>query len=221
MAALPPCHSLTVRKIEKTIRKRLAAHVLLPRAQGSMHFKFNMELAPMHGLKAMAEKAGLDVQPVKRIGGMRKIKRSWSTQGCNATAKFCTLEQGHSRLAWGGAKLKAPGKSDTRQVSRVMTLAAPPFTVTSTVTNDEESATFEGYLVTCNEKMEFTYPPNHEELWGEATEATKRTLKKYAKRMLGDFFVEGYAVSQTFKKNLGKQYASSESEYEEEVEEEA
>ena len=38
--------------------------------------------------------------------------------------------------------------------------------------------------------------------------------------MLGDMFVEGLQVSQTFKKNLGKQYASSESECESESEEE-
>ena len=213
-------HSITVRKIEKTIRKRLAAHVLLPRAQGSMHFKFKMDLVPMHGLKAMAEQAGLAVQPVMRVGGMRKIVRSWTTNGPAATAKFFSMQEANS-MSWGGAKLKAPGKNDARKVSRVMTLAAPPFTATSTVTNDEESATFEGYLVTFNEKGEMTFPPNHEKLWGEATDATERVLKKYAKRMLGDLFVEGHAVSQTFKKNLGKQYASSEedeSEGEEEVE---
>ena len=209
--ALPKTFSFTENKVRKTISKRISNHVQLPRAQGSMHFKFSMDLVPMHGLKAMAEAAGLEVQPVKRIGGMRKIIRKWKTQGPSATAKFCNL-QGVHRLAWGGAKLKAPAKKATRPVARVMTLVAPPFTATSTVTNDEESATLEGYLVTFNEKGEMTYPPDHEELWGEATESTKRVLKKYARRMLGDMYVEGLPVSQTFKKNLGPQFCSSEEE---------
>jgi len=91
----------------------------------------------------MAEAAGLDVQPVKRIGGMRKIVRTWSTNGPSATAKFCSLQGAH-RLAWGGAKLTAPAKTAKRPVARVMTLVAPPFSVTSTVTNDEESAAWHG-----------------------------------------------------------------------------
>ena len=41
-------------------------------------------------------------------------------------------------------------------------------------------------------------------------------MKKYAKKMLGEMFVEGMDISQTFKKNLGTQYASSESEMSEE-----
>jgi len=216
-AALPKTYAVTANKVRKTVAKRLAAHVLLPRAQGSMHFKFKLDLMPMLGLKEMAEKAGLDVQPVKRMGGLRKIVRTWKAVGPSATAKFCALQDAH-RLAWGGAKLKAPAKAATRPVARVMTLVAPPLTVTSTVTNDEESATLEGYLVTFNEKGEMTFPPKHEELWGEATDATKRVLKKYAKRMLGDMYVEGMPVSQTFKKTLGRQYASSESEYESEDE---
>ena len=216
-AALPKTYSLTANKVRKTVAKRLAAHVVLPRAQGSMRFKFKLDLMPMLGLKELAEKAGLDVQPVKRIGGMKKIVRTWKTQGASATAKFCSLQDAHP-LAWGGAKLKAPAKAATRPVARVMTLVAPPLTVTSTVTNDEESATFEGHLVTFNEKGEMTFPLKHEELWGEATEATERVLKKYAKRSLGDMFVEGLPVSQTFTKNLGKQYASSESEYDSEAE---
>ena len=167
----------------------------------------------------MAEAAGLDVQPVKRIGGMRKIVRTWSTNGPSATAKFCSLQGAH-RLAWGGAKLTAPAKTAKRPVARVMTLVAPPFSVTSTVTNDEESATIEGHLVTWNEKGEMTYPPNHEELWGEASEATKRVLKKYARRMLGDMFVEGLPVSQTLKKTIGPNFATCESECESEESEE-
>ena len=38
--------------------------------------------------------------------------------------------------------------------------------------------------------------------------------------MLGDMFVEGHAISQTFLKNLGPQYASSESELSESESEE-
>ena len=127
-------------------------------------------MMPMHGLKAMAEAAGLDVQPVKMIGGMNKIVRTWSTNGLSATSTFCSLQGAH-HLAWGGAKLKAPSKTAKRQLARVMTLVAPPFKVTSIVTNDEESATFKGHLVTWNEEGEMTYPPKHEELWGEARSA--------------------------------------------------
>ena len=126
--ALPKTYSVTANKVRKTISKGLAAHVLLPRAQGSMRFKFKIDLLPMHGLKEMAEAARLDVQPVKRIGGMRKIVRTWSTNGPSATAKFCKLQTAH-RLGWGGAKLKAPAKTAARKVSRVMTLVAPPLTV--------------------------------------------------------------------------------------------
>ena len=39
---LPKTYSVTENKVRKTISKRLAAHVLLPRAQGSMHFKFKI-----------------------------------------------------------------------------------------------------------------------------------------------------------------------------------
>jgi len=218
-AVIPKVYSFTANKVRKTIAKRLAAHVLLPRATGSMHFRFKLDLVPMHGVKELAEEAGLDlVRPIKRLHKMGKIIREWKTMGPSATSRFCRLQDAH-HLAWGGAKLKAPSKMEARQVARVMTLVAPPFTVTSTVTSDEESATFDGYLVTFNEKGEMTYPPDHEELWGEATKATERVLKKYAKRMLGDMFVEGLAVSQTFKKNLGPQFASSDSEYESESEE--
>ena len=40
--ALPKTHSVTANKVRKTICKRIAAHVLLPRAQGSMRFKFKI-----------------------------------------------------------------------------------------------------------------------------------------------------------------------------------
>ena len=213
-AVLPKTYSILAKKVKKTIVKRLAAHVLLPRAMGSMHFKFKMDLVPLKGLMEMCEEAGLARQPVVRRGGFSKITRSWKTDGPAATARFASLQQtGHS-LAWGGGKLKRPEKGAKRAVSRVMTLMAPPLTVTHTTTDDEESATFEGYLVTYNEAGEMTLPPNHQELWGNATEATKRVLTKYAKRTLGDMFVNLLPVSQTFKKRLsGTQYASSESEY--------
>ena len=227
MEAFPHQYCLSSHKLKTTIRKRLSAHVRQPRASNSMRWRFKLDLVPMLGVKKLCEAAGLEEQLSSAPSSSRKAKRIWRTSGASATAKFASLEDSSHALAWGGAKLKAPAKGSKSPACRLMTLVAPPITVTHVSTKDEDSAIFEGHLVTYNEQGILTIPPKHETLWGDATEATKRVLTKYAKRMLGDMFVNGMPISQTFKQKLGPQYASSESEYEsegeweEETEEEA
>ena len=114
------------------------------------------------------------------------------------------------RECLGGAKLTAPAKGANEKVCRVVTLLAPPLTVTSDVTADAETATVKGYLVTYNEEGRLTLPPKPETIWGEAHAATAKTLKTYAKRSLADMYVEGMPLSGTLKKQLGPQYASTE-----------
>ena len=86
-----------------------------------MHVKLKLELAPLAGVASMAMKAGLEPQPIKKHG--KGNRRTWKADGPAATARFASLGCTH-RLAWGGAKLMAPGKGAKRQVSRVMTLLA-------------------------------------------------------------------------------------------------
>jgi hypothetical protein len=57
------------------------------------------------------------------------------------------------------------------------------------------------------------------EIWGAAYESTRKILLQYAKKSLvAAMFVEGMNISQTFKQRLGKQYASSSSEWQTESE---
>jgi len=206
-----PSYRIKADVMQKTIRKALGRRVRLPRARGSMKVKAKIDLTPLQGVREMAEKAGLIAQPLK-ISGKSK-RREWKTSGGLATASFASLEGTHP-LAWGGAKLKAPIKGAKRKVSRVMTLLAPPLSVVHTSSTHEESTTITGHLVTYSEEGTLTLPPDPESIWGEAHEANKTVLTKYAKKMLADLFVAGKPISQTFKRKLGKQYASSESEVE-------
>jgi len=202
-------YSVSARAIRKAIVKRLTAHVRLPRASGSMRFKFKLDVAPLAGIREICEAAGLEQSfPLKRTGSGRRAKtvRTWFTNGPNATSKFGSLQLG-SPLAWGGAKLTKAPKGSINRVSRVATLLAPPLKVTQTHGEDEDSCTVAGYLVTYNEAGEMRLPPNSQELWGDATDATARVLKKYAKKMIGQMAVEGLPLSQTFKRQLGPQYA--------------
>ena len=57
--AFPTHYKITKRKIEKMVRKKIAARVRLPRASASMRIKFKLDLAPQLGIKAMCEEAGL------------------------------------------------------------------------------------------------------------------------------------------------------------------
>ena len=204
--AFPTHYKITKRKIEKMVRKKIAARVRLPRASASMRIKFKLDLAPQLGIKAMCEEAGL----VMKEGPMRcgsTMKRVWKADGPAATARFAQLNKEHP-LGWGGAKLGAAPKGAKRKVSRVMTLLAPPLEVDHRTSSDEETATISAYLVTYNnESGQLGLPPNHTKIWGEATEATKRLLTKYAKKMLGKMFIDLKPVSQTFLRNLGTQYA--------------
>jgi hypothetical protein len=205
--AFPTHYKITKRKIEKMVRKKIAARVRLPRASASMRIKFKLDLAPQLGIKAMCEEAGL----VMKEGPMRcgsTMKRVWKADGPAATARFAQLNKEHP-LGWGGAKLGAAPKGAKRKVSRVMTLLAPPLEVDHRTSSDEETATISAYLVTYNESGQLGLPPNHTKIWGEATEATTRLLTKYAKKMLGEMFIDLKPVSQTFLRNLGRQYASS------------
>ena len=137
--------------------------------------------------------------------------RKWKASGPAATARFAQLNKAHP-LGWGGAKLTAAPKGAKKRLSRVMTLLAPPLTVEHSINKDEETARIKAQLVTFNEEGRLGLPPDHEEIWGAAAAATEAALTKYGKRMLGDMFVEGMAISGTFLKKLGPQYASSESE---------
>jgi hypothetical protein len=95
-----------------------------------------------------------------------------------------------------------------------MTLLAPPLKVEHKVSKDEDTMVISAYLVTYNEKGMIGLPPGHEKIWGAATTATENQLKKCAaKRMLGDMFVEGLPISQTFLKQLGPQFADSDPEW--------
>ena len=125
--AFPTHYKITKRKIEKMVRKKIAARVRLPRASASMRIKFKLDLAPQLGIKAMCEEAGL----VMKEGPMRcgsTMKRVWKADGPAATARFAQLNKEHP-LGWGGAKLGAAPKGAKRKVSRVMTLLAPPLEV--------------------------------------------------------------------------------------------
>jgi len=117
-------------------------------------------------------------------------------------------------LAYGGAKLKAPAKGSKKALCRVMTLLAPPLTVTHRRTSDEETMHLSAYLVTFNEHGSLTLPPQHEILWGEAHVATVRILKQYAKKSLSWMCRHKgrMPISQTFKQKLGKhlEFTSSE-----------
>jgi hypothetical protein len=217
--ALPKVYGLSARTVRKTIVKRLSAHVRLPRATGSMSWKFKLELAPLQGVREICEAAGLELQfPLHRIGSGQsaKTRRTWVTNGANATSRFASLQTGHP-LAWGGAKLVKAPKMAARKVSRVMTLLAPPLTVVHTNGPDESAVVISGHLVTFNETGEMRLPPAHEELWGTTAKATTRVLSKYAKKMLEGMYLEGLPLSQRFKKQLGSEYPSSEEEEEEEV----
>ena len=204
-----PSYRITASRLKKTIRKALGRRVMLPRERGSMKVRAKIDLTPLQGIRAMAENAGLTAAPFVRRGQIQR--RKWETQGPKATAAFASL-QGVHPLAWGGAKLKKWEKGSTRQVCRVMTLLAPPLTVVHVRTPEEESTTVSGYLITYHEDGTLTLPPNPEKIWGDAHESTATILKKYAKKQLGDLFEEGRPVSQTFKRNLGPQFADSEDE---------
>ena len=209
-ASFPLAHRVNHRKLEAIIRKKISRRVRLPRARASMRIKFQVDLAPLGGVTKMCEDAGLTLEEGPRRKG-RRILRTWKTAGPKATALFRQLNKAHP-LGWGGGKLVAPGKDSVKKVVRVMTLLAPPLTVEHFINQDEETATITAYLVTYNEEGRLGLPPNHKEIWGPWAAATEMQLKKYAKKMLGDMFVEQMAISQTFLKNLGPQYASSESE---------
>ena len=68
------------------------------------------------------------------------------------------------------------------QVSRVMTLLAPPLSVEHSINEDVETATIKAQLVTYNEQGRLGLPPKHEEIWAGAAAATERALTKYAKK---------------------------------------
>lgn len=80
-----------------------------------MRIKLKLDVAPLAGIKAMAEEAGLVPQPFRRTGktGVRK----WKTDAPGATARFASLGSTHP-LAWGGAKLtgSTPKRSKARAV---------------------------------------------------------------------------------------------------------
>ena len=206
-----PSYRIKAAVLQKTIRKALGRRVRLPRARGSMKVKCKIDLTPLQAIAEMAEKAGFIKQHLEIVG--RSKKRKWTTDGPKAAVAFAALESTHP-LAWGGAKLTAPAKGAKKKVSRVMTLLAPPISIVHTSTPEDESTTITGHLVTYTEEGTLTLPPKPELVWGEAHEATKTVLTKYAKKMLGDLFVHGKPISQTFKQKLGKQYASSDSEVE-------
>ena len=84
-----------------------------------MRIKLKLDVAPLAGIKAMAEEAGLVPQPSRRTGktGVRK----WKTDAPGATARFASLGSTHQLthpLAWGGAKLtgSTPKRSKARAV---------------------------------------------------------------------------------------------------------
>ena len=224
--ALPRRYALSALAIRKTIVKRLSAHVRLPRATGSMSWKFKLDLAPLEGVREICEAAGMQLQyPLKFLGSGRstRTRRTWRATGPSATSKFASLQMGHP-LAWGGGKLVKAPKGSTRQVSRQMTLLAPPLTVEHTIGKDESSTTISGHLVTFNETGQMRLPPKHEELWGSSSAATTRVLSKYAKKMLEGMYLEGMPLSKSFKQQMERkahqpEYPSSE-ESEEEAEEE-
>ena len=219
---LPKQYSLSAHVVRKTIVKRLSAHVRLPRATGSMAWKFKLDMVPLGGIREICEAAGMELQfPLQRIGSGRRAKtrRTWKTSGANTVSKFASLQIGHP-LAWGGAKLVKAPKMAARKVCRAMTLLAPPLTVTHTRGADEETSTISGYLVTYNEAGEMRLPPNHEEIWGTGSATTTKVLKKYAKKMIGNMYVEGMAMSQRMKKAMGPQFESSDEDEEPELAEE-
>jgi len=207
LADVPDRYWVSKRKVEALVRKKVSARVRLPRAKASMRIKFNLDLAPLAGIQAMCEEAGLELTQWPRRCGST-MKRVWKAAGPAATARFAQLNKAHP-LGWGGAKLTAAPKASKRKVSRAMALLAPPLQVEHRVSQDQESATISAYLVTYNEEGTLGMPSEHEKIWGDATEATERALKKYAKRMLGEMFVEQLPVSQTFMRNLGTQYYDS------------
>lgn len=212
--ALPKRYSLSANKVRKAIVKRIAAHVRLPRAKESMSWKFKLDLAPLAAIREISEAAGLGNCPdVEWTGSGRKskVRRTWIANGGKAASSFASLQLGHP-LAWGGAKLVRAPKGAARKVSRVMTMLAPPLEVVHVNGEDEESVTIKGHLVTSNEAGVMRLPPNHEKLWGAANEATERVLKKYAKKTLGDMYVQGMPLSQSFKRKLGPQFESSDEE---------
>ena len=206
-AAFETSYRTTKSKFESIVRKNISRRVMLPRAQGSMRVKFSMDLAPLHGVQAMCESAGLKmVLGPKRCGSA--MKRVWQTDGPAATCRFAQLNKAHP-LGWGGAKLTKAPKAAKRKRSRVMTLLAPPLKVTHKFSKDEDWLQISAYLVTYNEEGNLGLPPNHQKIWGEASVSTERALTKYAKKMLGEMFVEQLPVSQTFLRNLGTQYYDS------------
>ena len=205
--AVPTSYRISKRTVESTVRKLISNRVRLPRAQASMRISFKLDLAPLAGVKTMCEEAGLQlVEAPRRCGSL--TKRKWRADGPAATSRFAQLNKAHP-LGWGGGKLAGPAKADRRQRARVVTLLAPPLTVEHKAGRDEETATIKAHLVTFNQEGSLGLPPRHEEIWGDAAAATKKALTKYAKRMLGEMFVELLPISQTFLKNLGPQYCSS------------
>jgi hypothetical protein len=110
-AAMPPGYRVSKRKLEATIRRKIAAHVLLPRATSSMKVKFKLDLAPLQGVQKMCEEAGLVLKEgPKKMGSA--TYRKWQADGAAATSRFCQVNQAHPR-GWGGAKLMGAGKAAT------------------------------------------------------------------------------------------------------------
>ena len=93
--------------------------------------------------RAAAMRAGLEPQPIAKRG--KGNRRTWKADGPAATARFASLGCTH-KLAWGGAKPMAPSKGAMKNVCRVMTLLAPPLTITHRTTEDEETATIKTYV---------------------------------------------------------------------------
>ena len=209
-AFLAPSCRIELQKYEKIVRRLISARVQLPRAKASMRISFKMDVAPLEATRKMCETAGLELVDGPRRVGANNF-RKWKAAGPAATSRFAQLDKSHP-LGFGGAKLKPPGKETRRKRCRVMTLLAPPLTVEHKISKDREEATIKAYLVTYNEEDRLGLPPHPEKIWGDAAKDTERQLKKYAKKMLGEMFVEGKPVSQTFLRNLGPQFYDSEEE---------
>ena len=61
LADVPDRYWVSKRKVEALVRKKVSARVRLPRAKASMRIKFNLDLAPLAGIQAMCEEAGLEL----------------------------------------------------------------------------------------------------------------------------------------------------------------
>jgi hypothetical protein len=197
---------------QRTLSKKVARHVLLPRraaegVAGHQHPKFNMENTPFVYCQQKCREAGL-VQKGERKRKGGKLVTVWRGMGPMTAYKFCTVEQ-FKKLGQGSGALVTPGKG--RDCSTVLTLAIPPIEVTHWQSADEWTMKVTFYLGVLNDQMRFTLPSRANEIYRGQPDPTP-LFRKMGLKILGEMYSRDMALSKNFRVALGPAYLSDEEE---------